>query len=195
MALSRKKASRLAHHLRSGRVYRRSELSNYSTAVDREIRDLIASGRLGKLTHGLYYVPIKSDLGLLPPLDEERVAAFLRTKDFLLFSPSTYNTVGLGTTQLYNTTWIYNRKRRGILKIGKRKYDFKIKSHFPKKLTAEFLFVDMINNLDKLAEDDNAVLMKARKKVKTMDMPKLQYAIKQYANVSTRKKFKEWIDG
>jgi hypothetical protein len=151
-------------------------------------------GRLDKLAHGLYYVPIKSELGLLPPLDEERVAAFLCTKDFLLFSPSTYNTVGLGTTQLYNSTWVYNQNRRGIFKFRGRKYNFQIRSHFPKILTAEFLFVDMINNLDKLAEDDNAVLIKARKKVQTMDMLKLQQAIKQYANASTRKKFKEWID-
>jgi hypothetical protein len=159
------------------------------------MRQLIDSGHLGKLTYGLYYVPTKSVFGPLLPLDEESVAAILGTRNFLLFSPCDYNAVGLGTTQLYNSTWIYNHKRHGIFKIRGREYDFRIKQRFPRKLTAEFLYVDMLNNLDELAEDHNAVLLKARKKVQTMDIPKLQQAIKQYANASTRKKFKEWIDG
>jgi len=33
---------------------------------------------------------------------------FLRDKDFLVFSPSAYNAVGLGTTQLYNRTLVYD---------------------------------------------------------------------------------------
>jgi hypothetical protein len=194
-ASSHKKASPLARYLKAGRVYRRRNLALHSKSVDREIRELVASGNLGKLAHGLYYVPIKSVFGLLPPFDEESIAAFLGTRNFLLFSPSVYNTVGLGTTQLYNSAWIYNHKRHGIFKIGGLKYNFRVRQRFPRKLTAEFLYVDMLNNLDKLAEDENAVLIKARKKIKTMDMPKLQQAIKKYANASTRKKFKEWIDG
>ena len=41
------------------------------------------------------------------------MAAFLRDKDFLVFSPSAYNTLGLGTTQLYNRTLVYNHKPTG----------------------------------------------------------------------------------
>jgi hypothetical protein len=194
-ASSHKKASPLARYLKAGRVYRRRNLAPHSSSVDREMRQLMAVGRLGKLAHGLYYVPTKSIFGPLLPLDQESIAAILGTRNFLVFSPSVYNTVGLGTTQLYKSTWIYNHKRHGIFKILGREYEFRIKQRFPRKLTAEFLYVDMLNNLDKLAEDHNVVLLKAHKKVQTMDMPKLQQVINQYANASTRKKFREWING
>ena len=36
-----------------------------------------------------------------------------------MFSPSSYNAVGLGTTQLYNQTWVYNPKRHGVFRLGK----------------------------------------------------------------------------
>jgi hypothetical protein len=191
---SGKKPSPLVRHLRSGQIYRRSELSNYSTAIDREIAQLLAAGCLGKLAQGLYYVPIKSVFGPLPPSIEESIAAFLNTRNFLLFSPSLYNAVGLGTIQFYNSIWIYNHKRHGIFKVGNLEYDFQIKRRFPKKITTEFLFVDMINNIDELAEDRNTVLTKAHERVKTMDMPKLRHAIKQYANATARKKLNEWIN-
>src|SRR5690606_8035902 len=61
----------------------------------------------------------------VPPDDAQVVQSLLRgDADFLLFSPSAYNTVGLGTTQLYNRTLVYNRKRHGIFKLGKREFDF-----------------------------------------------------------------------
>lgn len=60
----------LADELEAGRVYRREDLARMSTAVDRHLRELLASGRLKKLAHGLYYAPKQSNYGPLPPADE-----------------------------------------------------------------------------------------------------------------------------
>lgn len=188
-------ASLLADELRPGAVYRREDLARLSTAVDRHLRELVASGLLRKLAQGLYHVPKRSSFGPLPPTDEQVVGGFLRDKDFLVFSPSAYNAVGLGTTQLYNRTLVYNHKRHGVFKLGNRQFDFRVKPRFPKKLTPEFLFVDLLNNLGELAEDREAVLRQARSKLPSFDPTRLQHAADSFGNVATRKRLREWVDG
>ncbi|QDL38552.1 hypothetical protein [Rhodoferax sediminis] len=188
-------AAHLADGLRAGRVYRREDLAPLSNAVDRHLRELVAEGRLKKLAQGLYYAPRQSSFGPLPPDDDELVGSFLRDKAFLVFSPSAYNAVGLGTTQLYNSTVVYNHKRHGIFKLGNRQFDFRMKPHFPKKLTPEFLFVDLLNNLGSLAEDRDEVLHQARQKLPSFDRSRLQRAIQGYGTVATRKHMKEWAGG
>ena len=128
---------RLEGALRAGRVYRREDLVPLSRAVDRHLRKLIDGGRLTKLAQGLYYMPRNSTFGALPPDETELVGAFLRDKDFLMFSPSAYNSAGLGTTPLYNRTVVYNHKRHGVFKLGNRQFDFRMKQRFPKKLSPE----------------------------------------------------------
>ena len=187
--------AQLANHLRAGNVYRREDLARRSTAVDRHLRELVATGRLKKLAQGLYHAPGQSSFGPLPPADEEVVAGFLRDKDFLVFSPSVYNTVGLGTTQLYNRTLVYNHKRHGVFKLGNRWFDFRMKSRFPRKLTPEFLYVDLLNNLDGLAEDRDAVLHQARLKRPSFDATRLQRAVDSFASMATRKRLQEWVGG
>ena len=55
-----------------------------------------------KLRGGLYYYPKQSAFGEVPADDYNLVRAFLKDDRFLLTSPNAYNTLGLGTTQLYN---------------------------------------------------------------------------------------------
>ncbi len=112
-----------------------------------------------------------------------------------MFSPSAYNTVGLGTTQLYNRTLVYNHKRHGVFKLGNRQFDFRMKPRFPKKLTSEFLYVDLVNNLDDLAEDRHAVLRQARGKLPSFDRARLQRAADSFGTVATRKRVREWAGG
>jgi hypothetical protein len=185
----------LAGGLRAGRVYRREDLAQKSNAVDRHLRELVAEGRLMKLAQGLYYAPRQSSFGPLPPEDAELVGSFLKDKSFLVFSASVYTAVGLGTTQLYNRTLVYNHKRHGVFKLGNRQFDFRMKQHFPKKLTPEFLFVDLLNNLDALAEDRDEVLRQARDKLRSFESARLQRAVDSYGNVATKKRVKAWIDG
>ena len=150
-------------------------------------------GALKRLAQGLYYAPKKSVFGVLPPEDHELISVFLRDKDFLVFSPSTYNAVGLGTTQLYNKTLVYNHKRHGVFRFGNRQFDFRMKPRFPKKLTQEFLYVDLLNNLEELAEDRESVRSQARNKLPTFDATRLQHALDSFGNMATRKLVREWM--
>ena len=188
-------AAHLADELKAGRVYRREDLARLSTAVDRHLRELVATGRLKKLAQGLYHAPKQSSFGPLPPADEHVVGGFLRDKDFLVFSPSAYNAVGLGTTQLYNRTLVYNHKRHGVFRLGNRQFDFRMKPRFPKKLTPEFLYVDLLNNLEELAEDRDAVLRQARNRLLSFDLTRLQRAADSFGSVATRKRLREWAGG
>ena len=174
--------------LKPGRVYRRADLLAVSNSVDRHLQALVQAGDLRKLAQGLYYAPRKSVFGELPPDDAELVRSFLRDDDFLLFSPSAYNTVGLGTTQLYNRTVVYNRKRHGHFRLGNREFDFRVKPRFPHTLSTEFLFVDLLNNVDELAEDAAAVWARAASKFKQLDSNDLSQALRAYGNLATRKR-------
>jgi hypothetical protein len=187
-------AAHLADKLQVGRVYRREDLARLSTAVDRHLRELVATGKLKKLAQGLYHAPKQSSFGPLPPADEQVVSGFLRDKDFLVFSPSSYNAVGLGTTQLYNRPLVYNHKRHGVFRLGNRQFDFRMKPRFPKKLTPEFLYVDLLNNLEELAEDRDAVLRQARSKLASFDPARLQRAAGSFGSMATRKRLREWMD-
>lgn len=192
-ATVRRGSADLASALRAGRVYRREDLTQVSNAVDRHLRELVAGGQLKKLAQGLYYVPRQSTFGAVPPDDHELVAAFLRDKDFLIFSPSAYNTLGLGTTQLYNRTLVYNHKRHGVFTLGNRQFDCRVKPRFPKKLTPEFLFVDMLNNLDELAEDKLLVLEQAQRKAMEFHRPHLLRALTSYGSMATKKRMAGWF--
>lgn len=185
---------RLAGALKPGHVYRREDLARLSNAVDRHLRELVASGKLQKLAAGLYHAPKSSNFGPLPPSDDELVKGFLRDKEFLVFSPSAYNTVGLGTTQLYNRTLVYNHKRHGLFRLGSRLFDFRVKPRFPKELSSEFLYVDLLNNLEELSEDRDVVLSQARIKLASFDREQLKRTLESYGNMATRKRLREWLD-
>ncbi|MEO7044655.1 MAG: DUF6088 family protein [Ferruginibacter sp.] len=179
----------LRGRLKPGEVYRRSDLANWSKSVDRHLEELVADGTLEKLSQGVYYVPKKSAFGKTPPDEKTLVQSFLKDDRFLLTSNNAYNSLGLGTTQLYNEQTVYNHKRHGKFKLGNRTFSFKMNPHFPKKLTKEFLVVDLVNNLKDLAEDQEAVLQNLKKKIPEMDKRKLQKSVDEYGNVKTKKIF------
>lgn len=193
---SQSKATPLAQHLRAGKVYRREDLVPYSTSVDRELQQLVAAGRLTKAAQGLYYAPRKSVFGDAPPAEEFLLAAFLKDKEFLSFNPSVYNSLRLGTTQLYNKTIVYNHKRHGKFRLGNREYDFRVKHRFPlpNQVTAEYLLVDMLNNLSELAEDEEALIANAKSKIHHFDSGKLRKALELYGSFATRKLTRSWLD-
>lgn len=190
------KATSLSRHVRAGKVYRREDLVPYSTSVDRELQQLVSVGLLTKAAQGLYYAPRKTAFGDAPPPESEMLAAFLKDKKFLSFNPSVYNSLRLGTTQLYNKTIVYNHKRHGKFSLGNRVYDFRVKPRFPlpKQVTSEYLLVDMLNNLDELAEDEDHVLAVARRKLSEFDLKKLKKALEDYGSAATRRMMKSWLN-
>jgi len=185
------KLDEVKKHLRPGKVYRRAELAKWSNAVDRHVKQLSEDGTLTKLSAGLYYCPKKTAFGNAPAEDEKLVEAFLKDSRFLLTSPNTYNALGVGTTQLYNETVVYNHKRHGCFTLGGRVFDFRLKPHFPKSLTQEFLLVDLVNNMDRLAENQNKVLERVKAKVASADRRGLSKAVREYGGVRARKFFAE----
>jgi len=181
--------SELKKHLRPGQVYRRADLLAWSSAVDRHLKQLVEDGTLTKLAGGIYSYPKRSRFGAVPADDEKLVEAFLKDHRFLLTTPNAYNALGVGSTQLYNETIVYNHKRHGRFKLGKREYDFRIKPHFPSKLTEAFLLVDLIDNLDRLAERKSAIEEGVKKKARRIDPKALARAVQAYGGLKSRKFF------
>jgi hypothetical protein len=177
----------LKQHIKPGEVYRRSDLEFYSSAVDRDLGRLVKDGVLFKLRQGLYYAPKKSKFGMVPPDDTNMVAKFLKEDTFLLVSPNSYNSLRLGLTQLYNTTWVYNHKRHGEFKLNGKNFLFKLKSGFPESLTTEFLVVDLLDSLDELAEDSNKVVESFKKNITRFDINELIKMSVNYGSGTTRK--------
>jgi len=108
---------------------------------------------------------------------------------FLLVSFNDYNALGIGITQLYNEQRVYNLKRRGEIKIGKRTFHFIKKRSFSKTISPEFLLVDLIDNIDKLAEDRVKVLNNVKRKALSMDQKKLRHVVSNYGGSKARKFF------
>jgi hypothetical protein len=188
-----KQLDALKKHLKPGEVYRRAELQNWTTAVDRNLQQLVGEGTLEKLSGGLYYVPQTSVFGKTPANEHELVSAFLKDNRFILTSPSDYNALGVGTTQLYNERRVYNQKRHGTYKLGNRTFRFVRKPYVPTKLTKEFLLVDLVNNLKHLEENQESVFENVKAKAKKMDTKRLKKLVQEFGTVGTKKKLAELL--
>lgn len=189
-----KQLDKLKENLKEGEVYRRVDLQQWSTSVDRHLQELVKDGTLQKLSGGLYYVPAQSTFGQVPAEEHALVEAFLKDSHFLLTSPSDYNALGVGTTQLYNTRRVYNHKRHGEFKLGNRSFQFVRRPYVPTKLTNEFLLVDLVNNLGQLEEDQSAVMDKIKQKSLVLDQASLRDLAQKFGKVRTRKLFKTLLE-
>ena len=175
--------------LRPGQTYRRADLAQWSTAIDRHLKEGVQAGVLTKLAGGLYYAPKQTVFGKAPPEDNTLVSTFLKGGPFLLASPNAYNALGVGMTQLHNKTVVYNHKRHGKFALGGRTYDFRMKPAFPKKLTAEFLMVDLVNNLDQVGESAEDVLERVKARLAACDRTRVKKAAQSYGSERAKKFF------
>lgn len=178
---------KVQHHLKPGTVYRREDMLKWSNAVDRHLKEMCDHDVLRKLAGGLYYCPKKTSFGETPPEERDLVKAFLKDNRFLMLNRSDYNSLGVGTTQLYNETVVYNYKRHGVFQLGRQRFHFIKKTFLPKRVTEEFLLVDLLNNLKTLPEETDRVLKFAAKKLKLMDSKKVLHAARDYGYVATKK--------
>lgn len=179
------------NHLVPGTLYRRSELEEFSSSVDRHLAQLVKEGTLKKVGPGLYLHPEKSKWGEKASDDKKLVESFLKDDRFLMVSFNSYNGLGLGTTQLYNQAVVYNHKRHGKFKLGNRTFDFRMKPDFPGEFIKESLLVDMLNNLSELAEDPEKVVQALKRKLSSFNRQSLENAVKLYGKVKTKKLIKE----
>jgi hypothetical protein len=179
--------------LEAGRVYRRADLLHLSSAVDRHLAALVKDGSLKKLNQGLYLCPEKTAFGEAPASPNELMRSFLKDDHFVVYSPSDFNSLGLGTTQLYNKTIVFNRKRNGEFTLGGRKFFFQQWREAPKNASKEFLLVEMVNRLNELAEDRNQIMSRLKDKLPEFNRLKLKFALNHYGNRSTQQKFNEMM--
>jgi len=64
-----------------------------------------------------------------------------------------------------------------------------MKPRFPKSLTKEFLLVDLVNNVDQLAEAKDEVLKRVMERAASSDSPRLRHAVREFGNDATKKFF------
>jgi hypothetical protein len=184
---SGKTLNQLKSYLVPGQSYRRSDLALFTSSVDRDLILLLEEGALKKVSYGLYSVPKTSVFGESPPDEYSLLRTFLKDDHFVVYNPSQFNTLGLGTTQLYNRTIVFNRKRVGEFRLGSRNYSFHRWREAPKTLSQEFLVVECVNRLDELAEDRNQLLVRLKEKLVQFNRKRLFYAARHYGTVSTQK--------
>ncbi|MDZ4376017.1 MAG: hypothetical protein U1C74_31950, partial [Phenylobacterium sp.] len=67
--------------------------------------------------------------------------------------------------------------------------DFRMKRAFPKKLTAEFLMVDLVNNLDQLGESADDVLQRVKARLAASDRARVKKAAQSYGSERAKKFF------
>lgn len=174
------KLEKLRSQMKRGQVYRRADIAKWSTAADRHLKALVEEGTLRKLSPGVYYYPRQTAFGEAPADEATLIRKFLKDDRFLLTSPNLYNSLGVGTTQLYNSKVVYNHKRHGDFQLGGRTFSFRIKPHFPLKASEAFLLVDLVNHLEQLAEEPQLVLDRVATKAKAMPVGSMKKALKAY---------------
>jgi hypothetical protein len=177
---------RLKASLVPGQTYRRSELSTLSSNIDRHLAKLVSEGHLQKLAQGLYLVPKTTQFGEALPEEHSLLKTFLNDDHFVVYGPSQFNSLELGTTQLYNRRVVFNRKRVGEFTLGGRSYVFHRWREAPKALSPEFLVVELLNHLDQLAENREQVLARLREKLPQFNSRKLAYASSHFGTLSAQ---------
>ena len=187
--LRKKSATALKENMMKGRVYRRNELAAWTKAVDRDLKTLTETGEVVKAGAGLYYRPKTSPYGPLPADERELIRAFLGDDNFLSVSPNLYSQLGVGLTQVYNTTTVYNRKRHETVTLDGKRFEFRRPRDFPRKLSVEFLLVDLLDNLNRLPEDTSAVTERIKAKSRSVDAHELVRAARRYGKVATKRFF------
>ncbi len=178
---------KLKEAMRPGRVYRAQELRTLSNNLARDLKKLVECKELVRAAPGLYYRPVMTKVGPLPASAEELVRAFLSDEDFLLTALDDYNPLGLGLTQLYNETIVYNRKRHGRFVLDGRQFSFRRPRNFPRNLTKEYLYIEALNNRKELLEDTSRFELRLAEQAKALDGKELLRAANSYGKVATKR--------
>lgn len=182
---------KLREAMEPGRVYRRQDLLGFSTAVDRDLKTLVAAGEVRKLAGGLYCRSLQNRFGAAPPDDKELVRAFLKTDDFLLTSYNNFTALGLGLTQVYSTYVVYNHRRAGDFQLGRKHFKFRLVPSYPASLTKEYLLVDLLNNLRNLPDDVSAVLRNLKSCLGEFDRERVTECLDHYGRPSAKRALRE----
>ncbi len=194
MNMHEKTVDLLRRKLYPGKVYRRADLALFSSNVDRHLKTLVQEGALTKLQNGLYLCPRQSTFGEVPAEENKLLERFLKSSKFLVYSPNSFNSLGLGTTQLYNVPVVLNQKRHGKLSLGERTFFFQRRLNVPREMTKEVLLVELLNNLKMLPEEHGQLLEVLTQKLPDFDKINLEKSAKRYGTYSTQKRLHDLLE-
>jgi hypothetical protein len=142
--------------LRSGRVYRTEDFTRFDTNPTRLASKLVKSGKLRQLRKGLYYAPLQSAFGEVPPSESELLRAFFRGESYLRSGPSVWNTLGLSSTGVEVVPLVYNTTRTGEVHLGPRRFELR-RVRFPRKPDAEYFVIELLENVERAGVDVDSV--------------------------------------
>ncbi len=132
-------------NLTPGRVYRTADLKRWGANPTRLAEQLVATGKLRKLRHGLYYRPQRSKWGVVPPARDEVLRAVLRDTPFVVTGSGVWNALGLGSTAVFAAPLVYNGKLSGEATIDVFRFVFR-RVRFPLSMNTEWCVIDLIQN-------------------------------------------------
>lgn len=180
------KAQQMLNHMKAGKIYRQSELQGKWPNASHDLAILVKNKYIDKVSAGLYYKPKKTKYGIVAPKDEEIVRSFLQDDDFLLVDVNCYTSLVGGLTQLSMGCKVLNKRRHGLFNLAGFYYDFRVRRAYPKKITREFLLVDLLDNI-KEVEDGTPIREKLLPRLKEYNSKELLQAANLFGNRSTEK--------
>lgn len=163
-----------------GRVYRTSHLARWSANPTRLARRLEDEGKLEKLGHGLFYAPVESRFGRVPPTDQALLDAFFDGSPWTVTGPPKWNALGLGSTQLFAKPLVYNTKRSGETRIGGRTFQLR-RVAFPTEPTSEWFVIDLLRNAASVGLDRAELATRLR-----VALEAGRYSVSTLADMATR---------
>jgi len=170
----------------TGRVYRTRELRRFSANPTRLATRLVKEGRLRRVAHGLFYVPVPSRFGPAPPAETEILRAFLGDSPFIISGPARWNALGLGSTSMFAITLVYNTKRSGRFLFDGRRYLLR-RVLFPEDPPPEYFVIDLLQQHDmagaSLSELEQGLA--ATLKEERWDRPLLEQMAERYGTKAT----------
>jgi hypothetical protein len=89
--------------------------------------------------------------------------------------------------------WNALAKLKKVASIDGKTFEFKLKSSFPKNISREYLLVDLLNNLDNLAEDQTQAIAKLPNNVRSFNTAALMKATQQYGTGKTKRTLKSIV--
>ena len=98
-----------------------------------------------------------------------------------------------GTFNIPSGTTVSDQSLKTSFMLGGKIFEFRLKHKFPRELSKEFLFVDLLNNLNELAEDRDNLLKSVKEKVLAEPQPQMKRAFNAYGGERTKSLFNKWM--
>jgi len=173
--------------LEPGKAYRTRDLAAWSANPPRLAKRLVREGSLLPLAHGLFMHPAKSRFGPAPASDEELMRAFLDGAPFVFTGPERWNALGLGTTAVFTHPLVYNTKRSGLFKFGRRSFLLR-RVAFPETPPKEWYAVDLLEHRSEAGASLGDLVAALGRALKRGDFKKglLGDMLRGYASKGTR---------